>query len=565
MAFVDPGTHQLTNAGQLQPGVLYDVFAVVKNEDPVEYQNVQINVTHSAFGIGLPGGTSFIVQPDPIDVPPALNPTQPGLASFQFHFMAPPAGHGCLTARIVANNATLNQNLTVLTAPYGASTVSFLVFGNPSADETMQLTLEQRLENGTLVTPVNHWPHTFVVTQVPSTPIAPDKIALQLPRGNNAYSVGINITIPLNATDAHIFFVRGTVNGADKGSVSLLVKPEHTFTKPDPYVHCGYESPDIVLIDPQGREVPIFGDPINDTVLRPNTDYTMRVIVHNDSPTPAVNTLVRFWESFAGTAPGAELDRQTVTVPGKGKIEVTSRMPFHSGPKDAMRCAIVTVFNPQSNLCFSDYSTFTAAYYAGTTPVDYGKEGVHGATEWRNCHSRLAFLAERWRFEIITAAQRLRLNDHILPVDLHVESILIPHDWQTMPEAVETTQLLGAAGVQTRFPAFLMPKLRDKFKKVDLEIELQAEEAKVEALELVAAAAQPIGGRPVTIPPSPIKKFNLHSTGDKPMPITITGNLPRDAREGDMILVRCSVTYPKPDGTPGAKIGFTEALHVMHR
>jgi hypothetical protein len=566
MAFVDPGTHQLTNAGQLQPGVLYDVFAVVKNEDPVEYQNVQINVTHSAFGIGLPGGTSSIVQPDPIDVPPALNPAQPGLASFQFHFMAPPAGHGCLTATIVLNNARLNQNLTVLTAQQGAtSTISFLVFGDPNADETMVLTLQQKLENGTLVTPANHWPHQFVVPRLLNfNQISTEQIALTLPRGNNAFSIGINVTIPPTAADPHIFFVNGTVNGVNKGSVSLLVKPDPTFVKPAPYIHTGYESPDIVLIDPQGREVPFFGNPITDTVLLPNTFYTMRAIVHNASPTPAVNTLVRFWESptmtVSGVESGLELDRQTVIVPGNSKIEVTSRRLFHSGMKDAHRCAIVTVYNAQSSTCTTDYPTLGEVYAAATIPAQFGQEGPHGATAWRNCNSRVVFIGERWDFQVMTAGPRLPRD----LVALHVESLLIPHDWQTLPEAVDATQTLLAAGIPTHFPAFLLPKLRDKFKKVDLDIEVKAENVKVEALELVAAANQTIGGIATkTELPLNLRKFNLHPSGDKPLPISFTGKLPSEAKDGDIVLVRCSAIYPKSDNTPGAQVEFTEALHVM--
>jgi hypothetical protein len=149
-------------------------------------------------------------------------------------------------------------------------------------------------------------------------------------------------------------------------------------------------------------------------------------------------------------------------------------------------------------------------------------------------------------------------------VALHVESLLIPHDWQTLPEAVDATQTLLAAGIPTHFPAFLLPKLRDKFKKVDLDIEVKAENVKVEALELVAAANQTIGGIATrTELPLSLRKFNLHPSGDKPLPISFTGKLPSEAKDGDIVLVRCSAIYPKSDNTPGAQVEFTEALHVM--
>jgi hypothetical protein len=564
MAFVNPGTHQLTNAGQLQPGVLYDVFAVVKNEDPVEYQNVQINVTHSAFGIGLPGGTSFIVQPDPIDVPPALNPTQPGLASFQFHFMAPPAGHGCLTATIVLNNARLNQNLTVLTAQQGVtSTISFLVFGDPNADETMVLTLQQKLENGTLVTPANHWPHQFVVPAVltPSNQTG-DTVTLHIPRGNDSFSIGINVTIPPTASGAHIFFVRGTVNGVDKGSVSLLVKPDPTFVKPRPHITGGTDSTDIVLVDSNGNEVPLFGNPAHDTILKANTYYTIKAIIHNDSRTPAFNTVVRFWQSHGGLSPECKfLDVQTLTVPGNGIVEVTSAAPFHSGEPQSGTCAIVTVYNAQSDICNVDYPTLTQAL--STLPLARANDEVPSPVAWRNTRSSVVFIGERFNLELAVAYPRIPLPSPLPPVELNVESVLIPHDWQTTPEAADAIQTLQAAGTRANFPMFLLPKLRTKFKKLDLDIEVKAVDVRVEALELVAAAAGNLGGIATVVPPAPIRKFNLYAKNDRSVPLTITGTLPRDAQDGDTILVRCSAIYPKSDGTPGAQIAFTDALYVM--
>lgn len=562
MAFADPFTHQLANAAQLQPGVIYDVFAVVKNEDPVEYTNVQIHVVHGPFGIGLPGGTSYIVQPDPIDVPPALSPNQPGLATFQFQFMAPPAGHGCLTATIILTNATLQQNTQVLTAPPGVgSTISFLVFADPHVDETMLLTVEQRFLNGALVPPAEHWPHQFVVPPVlrPSNQ-TPDHVTLQIPRGNTYYSIGINMTIPPTATATHVFFVRGTVNGVDKGSVSLQVRPDPTFVKPAPYVIGGFESSDVVLIDPQGHLVPILGNPIKDTILRPNTDYTMRAIIHNSSPTPAVNTLVRFWEIFGGVSTlGQMLDIQTVTVPGNSSIVVTSQHKFHSGPINTHSCAIVTVYNPQSNTCNVDFPTFNSVW---TSWPAFMKEGCPGPMAWRNTDARIIFIGEPWKIDLVAAHPELHLQEPLRPLEFEVEAVLVPRDWETLPEVVEATQVLNAAGIQAQYPVFLLPKIRDNFKKLDVEIDVKAEDVKVEALELIGAEAK-AGGKTATLAHAPTKQFNLHAKGNKPVPITVTGKLPPNVHDGDTVLVRYSVRYPTTEGKPGPRIQFTEALHVV--
>ncbi|HEU5415204.1 MAG TPA: hypothetical protein VFW31_15665 [Candidatus Angelobacter sp.] len=560
MAFVDPVTHQLTNAGELQPGVIYDVFAVVKNEDAVEYPNVQINVVHSAFGIGIPGGTSFIVQPAPIDVPPALNASQPGLATFQFRFMAPPAGHGCLTATIILTNAKLNQNLTVVTAPQGvASTISFLVFSDANVDETMLLQLEQRLENGTPVTAADHWQHNWVVPPIltPSNQ-TPDSVTLHLPRGATYYSIGINITVPATATVPHIFFVRGTVNGVDKGSVSLMVKPDHTFVKPAPYVIGGFESSDIVLIDPQGHVVPIIPGPM-DTMLRPNTDYSMRAVIHNSSPTPAVNTLVRFWELPGGlNSLGQLLDIQTVTVPPTGFVVVTSRNKFHSGVTGSHSCGVITVYNPQSDTCNVDFPTVSSI---SAWPA-FMHDGTPGPMAWRNTDAMIAFFGEKFHLDLVAMRPKRPLPEKVLPIDFDIEVVHVPRDWEKVPEVVDATRILNAAGAQTGYPAFLLPKIRDQFKKLDLEIEVEAKGVPVEALETVAVGAK-AGGRTAALAPAPLRQFKLHDTGDKPVSISITGKLPANVHDGDTVLLRCSARYPTAEGTAGPRIQFTEALHVI--
>jgi len=561
MAFVDPLTHQLTNAGQLQPGVIYNVFAVIKNEDPLEYLNVQVNVVHSAFGIGLPGGGSYIVQPDPVDVPPALNPSQPGLATIQFQFMAPPAGHGCLTATIVLNNAKLYQNLTVLTAQQGAtSTISFLVFSDPNVDETMVLTLQQLLENGAPVAPADRWPDKFVVPTIlaPANQTA-DTVTLHIPRGNAYYSIGIDITIPANAASPHVFFVRGVVNAVDKGSVSLLVKPDPTFVKPSPYVLGGTESPDIVLIDPNGNVVPFFGHPAYDTVLLPNTDYTVRAIVHNSSRTPANNTLIRFWEIPGGLGTqGSLLDIQTITVPGNGQIEVASRVKFHSGPLDQHRCAIVSLYNAQSATCNVDCPTVSDATQQ---PMVVGQAGE---VAWRNTDSRVVLIGEPWHLNLVTTYPQLNIPHPIPEVGLDIEAVLVPHGWETMPEVAEKAHMLQAAGVQARYPAYLLPGIREKLAKVDLGIEVKTDEAKVEVLEFAKATAGHIGGVKADAGDfAPGNRYRLLPKTDKPLSFTISGKLPREAQDGDTILVRCSAQYPKSERAPELRVDFTEALHVM--
>ena len=74
MTFVDPTAMppSTVSAGSLIAGHTYDVFLVLQNDSTTEALNVQVEVIHSAFGIGRPAGSAGIVQPAPVNVPPAF-------------------------------------------------------------------------------------------------------------------------------------------------------------------------------------------------------------------------------------------------------------------------------------------------------------------------------------------------------------------------------------------------------------------------------------------------------------------------------------------------------------
>lgn len=309
--------------------------------------------------------------------------------------------------------------------------------------------------------------------------------------------------------------------------------------------------------------MPLFGNPATDTVLLPDRNYKLRAIVSNDSPTPAVNTVVRFWQSHGGlSADGNFLDVETITIPGHSSREIASKLDFHSGDLNTMTCAAVTVYNAQSDLCNVDYPTYNDA--AATLSPSWLRTGQPWNAAWRNTHSRLVFIGDPFEIHLAAAYPRIPLPLPLRPVELNVESILIPRDWQTIPEMADALLMLQAAGAQARCPAYLLPRLRDKFKKVDLDIEVKAE-VRVETLQLVPAAAQPATATVIAAPAGPIRRFNLHAPAERPVPLTVTGKLPHDARDGDTFLVTCSATYPKADGTPAALVSFTEALYVMQR
>jgi hypothetical protein len=129
MIFVDHTNHSVRSPADLLGNTTYDVFIVLQNDDPVEYTDVQVFITHSAFGINLPGGTSGLSQPAPVIVPPAAYGL-PGLATIEFQFTTPPGGHGCLLATLQPSGPTLQQNINAIGVPIGISSMlSFLVYG----------------------------------------------------------------------------------------------------------------------------------------------------------------------------------------------------------------------------------------------------------------------------------------------------------------------------------------------------------------------------------------------------------------------------------------------------
>ncbi len=91
-----------------------------------------------------------------------------------------------------------------------------------------------------------------------------------------------------------------------------------TAAAPDPYIGNGtYQSPDIIMVNAMNEVVPIGGAPGGawDTLLIPNSNYTIKCMVYNDANVAAHSTIVRFWHfpGGVGTA-GALISEETVTI-----------------------------------------------------------------------------------------------------------------------------------------------------------------------------------------------------------------------------------------------------------
>ncbi len=94
--------------------------------------------------------------------------------------------------------------------------------------------------------------------------------------------------------DGRLYIVGGnttTGNGAATKAAEVFTSPTVT-QQPQPYIGNGtYQSPDIILADPNHPvpPIPIGGQPSGrwDTLLTPNKDYLLSAFIRNDTAVPA--------------------------------------------------------------------------------------------------------------------------------------------------------------------------------------------------------------------------------------------------------------------------------------
>lgn len=608
MTFVDHVTHHVVAAHALVAGTTYDVFITLENTGDTEALGVQVTVTHSAFGIGLPGGTSYIIEPPPTDVPPA-NAGDPGLATLMFQFLAPAGGHACLVAKIEPNGPYLNQNLDIFQVPIGSpSQLSCIVYGG-NADEVMVLDLAERFTNGTAVPSGQSWSPVMIpppgVTHSGTNPMSLNLSA------HGFYSVGLQVTVPASATVDHVFHIVGHVNGVYVGEVDLVVHAHAVVGfefPPDPYVTGGYQSPDIELVDlTTGFAIPIGATPgVWDTLLKPDTDYGFRAIVHNASPTPAVNTVVRFWDIPGGVSlAGRMLDVQTVTVPAFGQVTVQSAVNFHSAPSNMHECAAISVYNAQSPFTSVDPQA------ASQIPNPAAHVG-HSPSAWRNTDSRFAIINLPWRIDLQIRQFIDGPNppDPAGPVEIEVETLFVPEAWIRTPQVALAQGLLREAGAPTAVPLFLHPALASTLQHVDAGVKVtagnkelapqkreQIQEFRTKNMITFETNDDPLGSDgPATATRKTVAKnvqFSpamtavgtatedmklalerrlqnnlsvlVEKAGAKPTPFTVTGNVPKEAKPGDKFVVNVTAHYPATKNTPARNVQHSQIFFVTDK
>lgn len=324
----------------------------------------------------------------------------------------------------------------------------------------------------------------------------------------------VNVKPPMGASGTHRFQVEGFVDGpaftTSMGMVwfDLTAVQTAPLPKPDPYVISGYTSPDIYLYRSNGSLVPMGSGLVADT------DYGLGVRVHNDSSTPAVNTLVRFWEIPNGTtALGTLLDVKTVTIPPYSSVVVRSSKPFRSAPLNGHRCAGVTIYNPSSALATVDATDATA-----TRPTKL--EGQPDCHAWRNTDSKIIKIHIPWNFYYEVGPVPPHPGDPVSHISIEATVVQIPHDFDQTGEAGRLAPMVKALGHGSEYPLHFVPALRKTLPSVDMKL-------KVTPVKAVRGAVA--DGNKLTMPAGQY---------------TVEGITPKDAKSGDRYLLTVSAKYP---------------------
>jgi hypothetical protein len=547
--------HQVVSASSLQPNHPYNVFVVIQNDGNYEELNVQCSVSHSPFGIGLPGSTTNLTQPASVNVPPK-GPGGNGCATVMFGYVTPPGGHTCLYATIQPSGPSISQNTDVYASPIGIpATFSFLVFGGHAA-EVMKLTVAERLGSGAPVSPADSWKPKLAAPPGtgPATPVAaPVNLNLD---ADCYYSVGLIITPA--GSEPHIFHVTGYLGTTDVGEVDITVQPSPSTPVPacDPYINGGYQSADVILIDPAtGNPVPLGGLPGGrwDTTLKPDTDYGFAACVHNSSTTDAVNTVVRFWGFMGGVgSAGIFIDIQTATVPALSSVIVSAAHPFRSAPAGRHRCAVVSISNSRAAVCNHDAVTSSQV----PSPVI---NSAHSCSAWRNTDSMFVIPKIPWEIILAVNAPHLQGPDPG-PVEVDLFTFHVPENWNTIKRVVETAKVLGEAAAPRETPLYLMPSLRDTLNPVDLKIAVKTDQGSGKGIlsEMKVQPRKLAGGVELT----PAKTFRIDLKQNREVPFTISGTIPAGVKPGEQILVQVIAHYGKTERSPARDIEFVEILHV---
>lgn len=304
------------------------------------------------------------------------------------------------------------------------------------------------------------------------------------------------------------------------------------------YILGGYQSPDVVITDLSTHQpVPIGGQPGGpwDTLLEPSTAYGFSANVHNDSSSTVDGVVVTFWAipggvGTAGTMVGTP---QTVSIPALSTVNVQASASFVSAAAGDHLCAVVSLYSPSTG-CDVDATT------ALDIP-DPGYSDTHQCSAWRNTDSMMVGPGGRFGFHIGLGVIRFEPEERVL---LEINTRHVPAEWKRTAAALELADTLRAAGAKSNVPLYLLPGLQRELVAAPLKPKVKA----VRGLEIKER--------------EPGMWWVRAEKGAKNNALEISGNVPENAKAGDVLLVNVTATYPRNKKRAARTIDFLEFVHV---
>lgn len=304
------------------------------------------------------------------------------------------------------------------------------------------------------------------------------------------------------------------------------------------YILGGYQSPDVVLTDlTTNQPVPIGGQPGGawDTLLKPSTDYGFSANVHNDGSADANGVIVTFWAIPGGVGTNGTMvgTPQTVNIPANSTLTVNASAPFTSAALGGHLCAVVSIYSPTTG-CAVDPAT------ALQIP-DPGYSMSHQCSAWRNTDSMFALIGTKFHFVLGLGKLPPRMEE---PVVLGINVKHVPREILRTPAVAKIADTLRVVGAKGNQPLYLLPGVLQGVKNL-------------ERPELVK------GIHGIEVKPGKKGEWLLvpHNGSEKTQ-FEVTGNVPKTAKNGDVLLVHVSAQYPRVKGHHARTIEFLEFVYV---
>jgi hypothetical protein len=304
------------------------------------------------------------------------------------------------------------------------------------------------------------------------------------------------------------------------------------------YILGGYQSPDVILTDLTTHQpVPIGGQPGGpwDTQLPPSTNYGFSANVHNDGAAAVNGVVVTFWAipggvGTSGTMVGAP---QTVNIPAHSTLTVNASAPFTSAAASGHMCAVVSLYSPTTG-CAVNAATATQIPSPGYSLT-------HQCSAWRNTDSTFALMDRNFHFGLGLGKLPIHFEKPIL---LGLTTRHVPAEILDTPQVVKVADTLRAMGATSNQPLYLLPGVLQGVKTLDLRHTVKG----VQGIDVKRGE----GGEWLLVPDREHEKTQLE----------ISGEVPKTAKKGDVLLVHVSAHYPRAKDHAPRTVEFLEFVYV---